>query len=135
MNAMNDYFLKNLSDRIKSVLTAKAKDGQKLSGAVPYGYDRNPEEHTRLIVDDYAADIVKRIFALRVTGMGYGAIAGVLNNENILPPRLYYFKRQNRETTTRADCTSIWKDVTVKTILKNELYLGHTVAFKKKSRS
>ena len=135
LNAMNDYFLKNLSDRIKSVLTAKAKDGQKLSGAVPYGYDRNPEEHTRLIVDEYAAGIVKRIFELRVTGMGYSAIAGVLNNENILPPRLYYFKRQNRETITRADCTTIWKDVTVKTILKNELYLGHTVAFKRKNRS
>ena len=96
LNAMNDYYLKNLSDRIKIVLTAKAKDGQKLSGAVPYGYDRNPAEHTRLIVDEYAAGIVKRMFELRATGKGYAAIAGVLNKENILPPRLYYFQRQNR---------------------------------------
>ena len=135
LNAMNDYYLKNLSDRIKSVLTAKAKDGQKLSGAVPYGYDRNPDEHTRLIVDDYAAGVVKRMFELRATGMGYAAIAGVLNKENILPPRLYYFQRQNSETHTRTDCTMIWKDITVKTILKNELYIGHTIAFKNKSRS
>ena len=135
LNAMNDYYLKNLSDRIKSVLTAKAKDGQKLSGAVPYGYDRNPAEHTRLIVDEYAASIVKRIFELRSTGLGYGAIAGVLNREGIIPPRLYYFKRQNRETTTTAECTTLWKDMTVKAILNNDLYLGHTTAFKNKSRS
>ena len=74
LNAMNDFFLKNLSDRIKTVLTAKAKDGQKLSGTVPYGYDRNPEEHTRLIVDEYAAGIVKRMFDLRTTGMGYSVL-------------------------------------------------------------
>jgi len=132
LNAMNDYYLKNLSDRIKIVLTAKAKDGQKLSGAVPYGYDRNPHEHTRLIVDDYAAGVVKRIFELRATGMGYAAIAGVLNKDDILPPRLYYFQRQNRETHTRTDCTTIWRDMTVKSILANELYIGNTVAFKKK---
>jgi len=135
LNAMNDYYLKNLSDRIKIVLIAKAKDGQKLSGAVPYGYDRNPAEHTQLIVDEYAAGVVKRIFELRADGKGYAAIAGSLNKENILPPRLYYFQRQNRETQTRTDCTAIWKDITVKTILMNELYLGHTVAFKSKSRS
>ena len=135
LNAMNDYYLKNLSDRIKTVLTAKAKDGQKLSGTVPYGYDRNPHEHTRLIVDDYAAGIVKQIFELRATGMGYSAIAGVLNKENILPPRLYYYQRQNREADTRTDCSKIWKDATIKAILANELYIGNTVAFKKKSRS
>ena len=133
LNAMNDYYLKNLSDRIKSVLTAKAKDGQKLSGAAPYGYDRNPAEHTRLVVDEYAAGIVKRIFELRATGIGYCAIAGILNKDNILPPRLYYFQRQRRQTTSAL--STIWKDVLVKSLLVNEVYLGHTVAFKRKSRS
>ena len=133
LNAMNDYYLKNLSDRIKLVLTAKANDGQKLSGVVPYGYDRNPEAHTRLIVDDYAAGIVRKMFELRAKGTGYAAIAGVLNRENILPPRLYYFKRQNRETTSK--CTDNWNYAIVKLILHNEIYLGHIVAFKHKTRS
>ena len=133
LNAMNDYYLKNLSDRIKSVLTAKAKDGQKLSGAVPYGYDRSPQERTRLIVDEFAADVVSRMFKMRAEGMGYAAIAGVLNREGLLPPRMYYFQRQSRET--KFDCTSIWSSVTVKKVLENELYLGHTVAFKRKTRS
>ena len=133
LNAMNDYYLKNLSDRIKSALTAKAKDGQKLSGTVPYGYKRNPLEHTRIILDDYAAGVVKRILEMRATGMGYASIAGVLNKENILPPRLYYFQRQNR--VAKQGATTIWKDMTVKTILRNELYIGHTIAFKRKNRS
>ena len=133
LNAMNDYYLKNLSDRIKSVLIAKAKDGQKLAGTVPYGYDRSPEEHTRLIIDDYAAKVVRRIFDMRAAGIGYASIAGVLNKENILPPRLYYFQSKNRET--KANTTRLWKDTTVKRILHNELYLGHTVSFKTKTRS
>lgn len=133
LNAMNDYYLKNLSDRIKSVLTAKARAGQKLSGTAPYGYDRSPEEHTRLIVDEYAAGIVKRVFEMRAEGVGYATIAGILNNEHILPPRLYYFKRQNRETTSA--CSVVWKDVMVRSLLKNEVYCGHIVAFKRKSRS
>ena len=133
LNALNDHYLKNLSDRIKSVLTAKAKDGQKLSGVVPYGYDRNPADHVRLIVDDYAAGIVLRMFEMRVQELGYAAIAGVLNKEDILPPRLYYFRRQGRAAAST--CSKIWTAVTVKKMLQNELYLGHTISFKRKVRS
>ena len=58
LNAMNDFYLKNLSDRIKSVFEAKAKAGHKLTGAAPYGFMRDPDNHTMLIVDEYAAGIV-----------------------------------------------------------------------------
>ncbi len=133
LNAMNDYYLKNLSDRIKTVLTAKAKDGQKLSGAVPYGYLRSPGDHTRLIVDEYAAGVVKRIFELRLQGLGYGKIAAALNGESVLPPRLYYFRRQNRETPQV--CTEMWYSQTVRAILNNELYIGNTVQFVQATRS
>ena len=75
LNAMNDYYLKNISDRIKAVFHAKAKDGQKLTGTAPYGYMRNPDDNTRLIVDDYAAAVVRRIFEMRADGMGYTKIA------------------------------------------------------------
>jgi len=106
LNAMNDYYLKNLSERIKMVLTVKAKEGQKLSGAVPYGYLRSPDDHTRLIVDEYAAGVVKRIFECRAHGDSYAKITAMLNRENIMPPRLYYFDRQKRETPQV--CTEMW---------------------------
>lgn len=132
LNAMNDYYLRNLSDRIKSVLTAKAKDGQKLCGVAPYGYDRNPKNNTQLIVDEYAAGVIRRMFETRAKGIGYAAIAGILNQEKILPPRLYYLKKQNREA--KAACT-MWTERTIKLILRNEVYAGHIAAFKRKTRS
>ena len=83
----NDFYLKNLSDRIKSVFEAKAKAGHKLTGPPPYGFMRSPDDKTRLVVDEYAAGIVKRIFEMRAEGLGYGKIVSALNRENIPPPR------------------------------------------------
>lgn len=133
LNAINDFYLKNLSDRVKAVLTAKAKDGQKLSGTAPYGYERDPEKNTQLVIDEYASGVVKRIFETRAKGVGYSAIAGLLNKNNILPPRLYYYKRQNRDT--KATYSDMWSLRTVKLILNNEIYIGNTVSFKRKIRS
>ena len=135
LNAMNDYYLRNINEKIESVLRVKAKDGQKLSGGVPFGYKRNPEEHTRLIVDEHAAKIVRRIFELRANGMGYGAISGILNKEKILPPKLYYIHRMNREVNSRSNCSEVWQQTTVKRLLENESYIGHTVSFKRKTNS
>lgn len=139
LNAINDFYLKDISERIKSVLTAKAMDGQKLSGACPYGYERNPNERTRLIVDEYAAGIVGRIFEMRAQGMSYTSIAGALNRDSILSPRAYYFHKQGRENRaaprTTAACSVMWASRTVKLILQNELYIGNTVVFKRKTRS
>ena len=118
LNAMNDYYLKNLSDKIKLSLVAKARDGQKLSGSVAYGYKRNPQDRTRLIVDEDAAIVVKRVFEMRSEGMGYAKIAGVLNREGLLSPG-----------------STIWKTSTIKRLLVNESYIGHTVSFKRKPRS
>ena len=128
LNAMNDYYLKNLSDRIKTVFDAKAKSGHKLSGTAPYGYMRNPDDHNHLIVDEYAAGVVKRIFEMRADGLGYTKITGVLNKDNILPPRLYYFLRQNREPS--ATSSKLWQLHTIPDILRDEHYLGLTVSFR-----
>ena len=128
LNAMNDFYLKNLSDRIKSVFEAKAKAGHKLTGVAPYGFMRDPDNHTMLIVDEYAAGIVKRIFEMRAEGLGYGKIVGVLNSENILPPRLHYYKRQNREPS--ANCSEMWQIHAIPRILHDEHYLGHTISLR-----
>jgi len=139
LNAVNDFYIKNLSDKIKVALTARAKDGQRLSGTCPYGYDRKPNERTRLIVDKYSAGVVRRIFELRAGGTGYTAIAGMLNQDSILPPRAYYYQKHGDKKRTAPGTTSaspaIWSTRTVKLMLQNELYIGNTVAFKRKTRS
>jgi len=128
LNAMNDFYLKNLSDKIKSVFKAKAKAGHKLTGVAPYGYMRNPDEHTRLIVDEYAAVVVKRIYTMRADGLGYGRIVRELNRDNIPPPRLHYYMRQNREPF--ATCSEIWQLHAIPKLLRDEHYLGHTVSLR-----
>ena len=128
LNAMNDYYLKNISDRIKSVFVAKAQAGHKLTGTAPYGFIRNPENHTMLIVDEYAARIVKRIFEMRADGLGYGKIVAALNQDEIPPPRLYYYLRHGKEPTDK--CGKIWQIHVISNIVRDEVYLGHTVSLK-----
>ena len=128
LNAMNDYYLKNISDRIKSVFVAKAQAGHKLTGSAPYGFIRNPDNHTMLIVDEYAAGVVKRIFEMRANGLGYGKIVSALNQDNVPPPRLYYYLRQGKEPTDK--CGKLWQIHAIPKILRDEVYLGHTVSMK-----
>ena len=133
LNAINDFYVRDVSERIKSVMVAKAKDGQKICATPPYGYARNPDDRSRLIIDNYAANVVRRMFKIRSEGGGYTKVAGELNKDGILPPRLYYYKKQGRET--KAACTEAWTNRTVKLILNNEIYIGNTVSMKRGTRS
>jgi DNA invertase Pin-like site-specific DNA recombinase len=139
LNAINDFYIRDVSQRIKSVFMAKAKDGQKLTGAAPYGYVRKQGERSRLAVDEYAAKVVKRMFMLRASGHGYTFIAGILNSEGILSPRAHYFQREGKvvkaQENTTSGCSKIWATRTVKLILNNELYIGNTISFKRGTRS
>ena len=87
---MNDYHLKDLSGKIKSVLHAKMRSGQYVAAYAPYGYRKSEEDRHRLVIDEEAAAVVRWMFELRRTGMAYGKIAGVLNGEGILSPRWYW---------------------------------------------
>jgi len=122
LNAMNDYYLKNLSDRIRSVMAAKARDGQKIAGNAPYGFQRDPEDRTRLIVDEYAAGVVRWIFEMRKQGMGFPSITKKLNNDGILPPMIYYLEKAGKDTSHIK--TRCWIITTVSMILKREIYIG-----------
>ena len=139
LNAINDFYLRDISERIKSVIKAKAQDGQKVAGAAPYGYVRKPNECSRLAVDDIAAKVVRRIFDMRASGTGFTAIAGILTKEGILSPRAYYFERQGRKINaahnTTSSCAKIWSTRTVKLLLGNEIYIGNTVSLKRGTRS
>lgn len=134
LNAMNDFYLKNISDRIKLAFDAKAKAGHKLTGIAPYGYRRNPEQHTMLIVDDTAIATVKWIFEMRANGFGYGKIVAALNGSNIPPPKLYYNLRENKDTS---ECSKFWGVTAIPKIVRNEIYCGHTISkrFQKSYRS
>ena len=139
LNAINDFYLRDASERIKSVMRAKAKDGQRLSGIPPYGYIPKACERSRLAIDSTASEVVRRIFEMRAGGFGYSAIAGILNREGIKSPRAYYFASKGRDINApdnrAAACANMWSCRTVKLILNNEVYVGNTISFKRGARS
>ena len=129
---MNDYHLKDLSNKVKSVLHAKMRSGQYIAAYAPYGYRKSEEDRHRLVIDEEAAAVVRRMFELRRAGMAYGKIAAVLNSEGILSPRWYWAKRYGNGSCKYAN---LWMYATVKNILTNEVYTGNLIQNQTGSRS
>ena len=129
---MNDYHLKNLSNKIKSVLHAKMRSGQYIAAYAPYGYRKSEEDRHRLVIDEESAAVVRRIFDMRRKGMAYGKIAATLNSEGILSPRWYWAKRYGNGS---CKCANLWMYTTVKNVLTNEVYTGSLVQNQTGSRS
>lgn len=129
---MNDYHLRDLSGKIKSVLLSKKKNGQCLSFKAPYGYCKSAEDKHKLVIDDYAAGVVRRIFHLRESGVSVHKITAMLNKEGILPPLVYWYQQNGKEG---CKASSAWTTVVVMGILRNEVYLGNLVMNYTGSRS
>jgi DNA invertase Pin-like site-specific DNA recombinase len=130
LNAMNDYYVKNHSDRIRSIMAAKAKDGQKISGHAPYGFARSEKDNTRLVIDGYSAGVVRRIFEMRKQGAGFYTIAKTLNAEGIISPMVYYLISVGRDESYKKG--RYWQPTYLNEMLKNELYIGNAVQLEKK---
>lgn len=125
-NFINDSYCRDISTKVKSQLAVKRKNGECLSPFAVYGYCKSGEDRNRLVVDEYAAEVVRRIFYWRIEGMAVSAIAGKLNELHILSPSEY--KRAmglNYRGGFAGGSGSKWSNTSVKRILTNEVYLGH----------
>lgn len=123
---VNEWYCEDLSANIRSVFAAKQIKGQFLGSSCPYGYQKDPLDHNHLVVDDYAASVVRRIFALYLQGYGKAKIGSILSNDGILIPTLY--KQQilgiNYKNSKLLDETRAWSYQTIHTILNNQVYIG-----------
>lgn len=127
-NFINDSYCRDISTKVRSQLAVKRGNGECLAAFAVYGYRKSLEDRNRLFVDDYAAGIVRRIFAWKIEGMAVSAIAEKLNALYILSPREY--KKSlglNYRGGFSKGNSSKWSDTAVKRILTNETYLGHLV--------
>lgn len=125
-NFINDSYCRDISTKVKSQLAVKRKSGECLSPFAVYGYRKSLEDKNKLLVDDYAAEIVRRIFRWKIEGMAVAAIAKKLNELHILSPKEY---KKSMGINYRGGFTSgsgsLWSSSSVKRILTNEVYLGH----------
>ena len=134
-NLFNEWFIRDTSRKIRAVLKAKAERGERLGTRAPYGYRKDPDTK-KLIVDEEAAAIVRRIFAMCASGSGPSQIARILKKEQILTPTMYAYTRYGITHTCLDTAHPYnWSDSAIANLLENEIYLGNTVNMKHSSRS
>ena len=126
---VNEWYCEDLSENIRSAFKIKMKNGQFLGSSCPYGYKRDPKNHNHLVIDEYAANIVRRIFKLYLSGCGKARIGSILSEEGVLIPTLY--KQQvlgeNYKNSKILKSTRVWSYQTIHTILNNQTYVGDLV--------
>lgn len=124
---VNEWYLEDLSDNIKTVLTDRRKKGFFIGAFAPYGYQKDPEQKGHLIPDPEAAAIVQKIFELYVSGMGRTSIARHLNEMNIPNPTTYKRMHGIRYSNPQKKYEGMWKYAPIRDILGNEVYIGNLV--------
>lgn len=129
-NIFNEWYAAQTSKKIRDVWKSKSDNGKRVSPTVPFGYKKDPEDKEKWLIDEPAAAIVKKIFALCLDGRGPSQIARQLEKENILVPSAYYqsIKRKCAHKVPVGSCH--WDKTTVVNILENRQYTGCAVNFK-----
>jgi DNA invertase Pin-like site-specific DNA recombinase len=124
--AINEVYLIDGSVKVRNALKTRRENGQ-YCACPPYGYKKDPQDKQHLVRDEVTAPVVERIFRQAAEGDSARKIALDLNQDGIIPPLKYralYRDEFSPEGAARA--SDLWNYTTVKRILKNEVYLGHT---------
>lgn len=124
-NLINEAYCRDISVKVRTQLEIKRKSGQYIGAFAVYGYMKDETDKNRLIVDEYAADIVRDIFAWKLDGMSPQDIAVRLNQSGILSPMEYKKSLGMKFATSfKANAQAAWSANSVLRILKNPVYIG-----------
>lgn len=117
----NEMYVKDISDKIKMSISNKRKMGYFLGPTAPYGYNKDPLDHHKLVIDEYSSNIVKRIFNLFIKGNSITNICRILTKDNIPIPSIY----KNLNRGLKSTCYGEWTTRTITDILTNPTYIGN----------
>lgn len=137
-NLINDEYARDTSIKIRTSLNGKKKKGEFIGAFPSYGYIKDPKDKHKLIIDEVAAEIVKKIFHWNVNeGLGKIAICHRLNDLGILNPTGHKKLElgQNYNNYGIKDNTYTWTPSTIRNVLKNEVYIGNTAQGKRRAKS
>lgn len=127
-NLINDEYCRDISNKVRSSLDMKRKQGKHIGSFACYGYKKDPQDHNHLIIDDEAAEVVRDIYRSFISGMSIMSIAHKLNEMGV--PNPSHYKRLqglNYRHTTDKISDGKWYDSSVRRILSNEMYIGNMV--------
>ena len=134
-NIFNEQYARDISNKIQATVKSKQKAGEFIGAFTSYGYKKSPVNKNKLVIDEYASEVVKRIFAMYAQGIGKQSIAKQLNAEGILCPSEYKkLNGENYKNCNRLKTTSYWTYSTINTMLHNEMYIGNMIQGKKHQR-
>lgn len=130
-NLFNEWFAKDTSRKVKNSLHAKFIAGERTFAYAPLGYKRDPEIKNRLVIDEETRWIVEKIFDLAFHGAGAAKITGILLDEQVPTPGWLNYSRYGTFANIYADAPEkkryAWTIAQVKSIIKNETYIGNSV--------
>lgn len=124
-NIVNEYYARDISTKITQTKRTMQRNGECVSGVVPYGYRKSDKDRKKLIVDKESANVVKKIFEWRLQKKGCTTIANYLNELAVPSPGMYRYMNGNQ--SFKRSSNTKWKSKHVAGILTNPVYLGHMV--------
>ena len=134
-NLFNEWYARDISKKRRISNKIKGNAGEPM-GQPPYGYIKDPDNPKRWIVDDEAAQVVRRIYSMTLDGYGTEQIATQLEKEEILTPRAYWLKKGiKRPGKGKRQPATKWNSSTVTKILSLQEYCGDILNFKTYSKS
>ena len=128
-NIFNEWYAAQTSKKIRAVQQMRAANGKRVSPVVPYGYKKDPNNREIWYIDEPAAEVVRKIYALCLAGRGPMQIARQLEKERILTPTAYYNSIGRAASNPPPADPYRWSDSSVENILANRQYTGCTVNF------
>ena len=135
-NVVNEMYARDVSKKTKAAKKAKARAGQFIGSKAPFGYKTDPDDRHHLIVDEPAAEVVRRIFRLASEGIGYNKMTKIFREEKVLTPIAYF--NLNNPDYFKSDYWRKefdWHVTSIRAILDNEVYLGRLVYGKQRNKS
>jgi len=120
---MNDMYAKDISKKISSVKHDKQRKGLFIGGKALYGYIKHPTEKNKIIIDEEAAQVVRRIFDMALEGKSCRQIAKQLNDEGVPTPASY----AGLTVANPGPYTGLWSSERISEMLQNETYTGSMV--------
>lgn len=134
-NLFNEWYARDISKKRRISNKIKGNAGEPM-GPPPYGYKKDPDNPKRWIVDEEAAQVVRRIFRMTVDGYGTEQIATILSEEKVLTPIAYWREKGvNRPGKSKLRGPYMWNCSTITHILSLQEYCGDILNFKTYSKS
>ena len=132
LNVMNEWYLRDLSRKQQAACRAKGESGKPLTNIAIYGYMKDPNDKNHWMVDEEAAEVVRRIYRLTIEGKTPFEITSILYNERIETPAAYHARHGTGLWKYKTDILHpySWNEATVKAILSKQEYAGDTVNFR-----